>query len=131
MDRGPVEDGDSTSSSFAMRRSDQDGHHDDVRDSCSSVLRRDNSTVEPPRAGVDGDSIGNDARESHSRGSHKALSYGQLCDSDKEVARTKYCDSFASEELIFTELPLQSSYPFLLGFCNDFSAPQLPSMCTE
>ena len=73
---------------------------------------------------MDGDSNGNDARKSHSRGSHKALRYGQLCDSDKEVARTKYCDSFASEELIFTELPLQSSYPFFLGFCNDFSAPK-------
>ena len=73
---------------------------------------------------MDGDSIGNDARKSHSRGSHKALSYGQLCDSDKEVARTKYCDKFAFEELIFTELPLRSSYLFFLGFCIDFSAPK-------
>ena len=52
------------------------------------------------------------------------MSFEQVCDSDKEIARSKYCSNFATEELIFTELSLRSSYPVFLEFCKGFSVPK-------
>ena len=47
-----------------------------------------------------------------------------MCDSDREKAQTRFGNSIANEELIFTETPMRSGFPIFIGFSQDLATPK-------